>query len=87
MHKFKRLEVMDETYLRKLVHYIHCNPIEAGLSKQPYNWQYSSYNAIISEKKTLVDRNAVIQLFDNKENFIYTHLHPPHESGINQFEK
>ena len=32
---FKRKQVTDEQYLKKLVLYIHYNPVEAGLAKNP----------------------------------------------------
>jgi len=42
-HKFKRLEVSEPAYFLKLVHYIHLNPVEAGLCKEAGQWKYSSY--------------------------------------------
>jgi len=34
----------------------------------------------------MIKQNEVLELFGNKENFIYVHLNPPAETGINQFE-
>lgn len=80
--KFKRKKITDDTYLRKIVHYIHYNPVAAELCSQPEQWQFSSYKAIISDKPTLVKRNDVIEWFEDLENFIYCHKHPPAITGI-----
>ncbi|HET8810944.1 MAG TPA: hypothetical protein VFM65_11845 [Flavobacteriaceae bacterium] len=78
---FKRKEVKDETYLRKLIHYIHYNPIEACLTEH-YDWKYSSYPAIISTQKTKIAREEVICYFGDLENFEYCHKYPPKITGI-----
>src|SRR5699024_4445463 len=40
MRAFKRIKVDGEDYFRRLVHYIHYNPLKAGLSKD-FCWPYS----------------------------------------------
>ncbi len=82
MRPFKRKPVKDESYLRKLTHYIHHNPIEAGLCKTPENWKYSSFNTLISNKPTLLKREEVIRNFDELDNFLSIHTTPPNLSGI-----
>lgn len=82
MKNFKRNIVEDQTYLNKLVHYIHYNPVEAGLSASPADWKYSSYNSILSNSKTLLLRNEVIGWFDDLENFKYIHNNSPDLTGI-----
>ncbi len=82
MKNFKRKSISDEQYLRKLVHYIHYNPIEADLCTKPENWKFSSYSEILSEKPTFLQKVQVVDWFEDKENFIYCHKHPPAETGI-----
>ena len=82
MRPFKRKRITDENYLRKLVYYIHYNPVEAGLAASCKEWQYSSYNALISTSPTLIAREEVIEWFDDLGNFIYCHKYPPQETGI-----
>lgn len=82
MKNFKRKKIKDEKYLRKIVHYIHCNPTEADLCTKPERWKFSSYGAILSDKRTLLKKAEVIDWFEDKENFIYCHKHPPVETGI-----
>ena len=73
MKTFKRKPVNDEIYLKKLVHYIHLNPVEAKLCRQPENWPHSSYKFLISEKETILKRDQVINWFGDKANFINIH--------------
>ncbi len=79
---FKRKAIDDENYLHKLVHYIHHNPVQAGLCAKPEEWKYSSYNAIISDSTSLIKKDIVIEWFDDRENFIYCHTQPPELTGI-----
>lgn len=85
MRPFKRKSVDDEIYLRKLVHYIHYNPVEAGLSAKPEEWKYSSYHTILSQSSSLVLQKEVVDWFEDKENFIHCHRFPPAETGIENF--
>ena len=68
---FKRIKIDTEEYLKNLIIYIHLNPTDSKLNYQTF--KFSSYAAILSEKKTNVKRDDVIALFENKENFIYCH--------------
>ena len=83
MKPFRRKKVEDEAYLKKLVHYIHYNPVESGMAKTPMDWKYSSFQAIISSKQSLVCRNQVIAFFEDQENFIFYHKTSPFINGIN----
>ncbi|MGY5846130.1 transposase [Salegentibacter sp. HM20] len=79
---YKRKLISDETYLRKVIHYIHYNPVMAGIVDRPENWEYCSYKSIISRKKTKLQRQEVISYFDDLENFKFCHLYPPELTGI-----
>jgi len=68
----KRLRVTDDDYFIQLVVYIHLNPIKHGFSNN-LSYPYSSYNSIISNKKTLLKRDEVLYYFDDIENFKYWH--------------
>jgi REP element-mobilizing transposase RayT len=79
---FKRKQVTDEQYLKKLVHYIHYNPVEAGLAKNPEYWKFSSYKSFVSKQTTKLKRADVISWYDDLDNFIYCHQNPPTLTGI-----
>jgi len=79
---FKRKQVTDEQYLKKLVLYIHYNPVEAGLAKNPKYWKFSSYKSFLSKQTTKLKRAEVISWFNDLDNFIYCHQHPPNLTDI-----
>jgi putative transposase len=76
MHPFKRKIVQDDDYFRRLIHYIHFNPVVAGLCKYPHQWEFSSYNAIIQNRNSLLKKEIVLDLFQDLENFMYMHQKP-----------
>ena len=73
---FKDKEVTTETYYTKLIHYIHANPVHHGFVKEMEDWPYSSYNTFLSNKKTLLKRQDVLEWFNGKEDFIKFHQQP-----------
>ncbi|MEM0541419.1 hypothetical protein WFZ85_02220 [Flavobacterium sp. j3] len=69
---FKRIRLKNEEYLRSLIVYVHLNPTHhLGLDFEEY--KFSSYQAILSSKESKIKKNEVMQLFDDKENFIFYH--------------
>jgi hypothetical protein len=70
---FKRVEVDSQEYLITLIHYIHHNPIHHQICDHFSEWKYSSYLASISEHPTKIEKEAVLKLFGNKEEFIRIH--------------
>ena len=70
--KVNRVKIEDELYLKRLICYIHNNPVKSGICNKPNEYKWSSYNAIISTNHSNVKRNEVIKLFVYIKNFIYT---------------
>jgi putative transposase len=83
---FKRIEVTEEIYLRKLVHYIHYNPVKATLCETPAAWPYSSYFSILAGEPTFLKSDEVIDWFGDKENFIHIHKAVQKENETHQIE-
>ena len=54
-----RLVDKDE-YLLHLSRYIHLNPVQAGLVKQPQDWVYSSYQEYIGLRKGTLPRPEIV---------------------------
>ncbi len=73
LKNFKRKHVASDDYFIKLINYIHNNPVKHGFVLKPEEWKFSSYNAIISDLPTLVERRKVIEVFGDLENFIFCH--------------
>ena len=70
---FQRTEVKDEGYLRKLVHYVHYNPVLHDFVENIGDWKYSSYETITSSQVTSLKRKQVIEWFEDIDNFVYFH--------------
>ncbi len=68
----KRIRIENEDYLRNPIIYINMNPSHHHIADFS-EYQFSSYQALISNQPTLLERDDVIELFDTVENFKYTH--------------
>jgi putative transposase len=77
MKNFKRILVKDDRYLKKLVHYIHHNPVEAGLCNVVHEWPWSSYSPLIENKRSFLKSAEVITWFDDINNFKSFHKRSP----------
>jgi hypothetical protein len=74
---FKRKKISSESYLRNVIQYIHRNPIEAGFCFNLSDWKYSSYSQLLNNTNPRLDRNKVIQLFGDVDNFTFVHQNSP----------
>ena len=72
IRSFKRKRVVDEEYLKKLVCYIHNNPVSHGFKDFPSECEFSSYNRISNFPDEETNKD-VIELFDDMENFHAVH--------------
>jgi putative transposase len=70
---FKRKVVTSENYFQKLIFYIHCNPVHHRFTENIVEYPWTSYGTIISTKQTKLQRNRVIESFNDVENFKYYH--------------
>ncbi|MGC4128581.1 MAG: transposase [Bergeyella sp.] len=70
---FERIKITDENYFKRLILYIHNNPLHHGICDDLQSYKWSSYNAILSTSKSKINRNEVLELFEDKDNFIFSH--------------
>ncbi|HRY32515.1 MAG TPA: hypothetical protein P5531_06060 [Bacteroidales bacterium] len=70
---YRRITVENESYFRNLLLYIHHNPIHHGLSNDIRDWKYSSFNAFISDKASLISRKFVLDWFEDQNEFLNFH--------------
>jgi REP element-mobilizing transposase RayT len=83
-NRFKRKQIDNEKYLIRSILYVHLNPVLASFCSDISNWQYSSFNEVLKDDMTFVERNKVLELFDAKQNFIFCHkseLKEPYEGS------
>lgn len=62
--RFRSILVEDGCYMRRLVRYIHLNPIEAGLAHKPEDYHWSSHNAYFGRTAfTWLETERVLSYF------------------------
>lgn len=84
MHTYKRKIISNTEYLYRLVHYIHYNPVVAGLCYRPNDWHFSSYPTLFKNKETNLRSLEVIEWFNGKQNFVYVHQFEPRVKNIEE---
>ncbi len=70
----KRIKISDENYLKQLIIYVHLNPVKHGFSEDFQGYENSSFKAYLSNSKTDLERNYILELFGSKDNFIFSHV-------------
>ena len=70
---FNRKKITSDDYLKHSINYIHQNPISHHYVSDLEKWNYSSYLSIINNKATKLEKQEVLDLFHDKQNFIDYH--------------
>lgn len=70
---FKRLEVTSTQQLATLVFYIHSNPQKHGIVEDFRQYPWSSYERVLRDRPSKLNKEAVLGWFNNKQNYIAYH--------------
>ena len=70
---FERKIIEDENYLKQLVLYIHNNPKHHGIVDNIEEYKWSSYLTMLSDAPTKIQRDKVLEYFEDRENFTLCH--------------
>ncbi|SHF10529.1 hypothetical protein SAMN05444274_103508 [Mariniphaga anaerophila] len=70
---FKRKQIRNEAYLKKVILYVHNNPVHHGFCTHLLEYPWSSYLTCISNKPTKFKREVVLSLFNERNNFENQH--------------
>ncbi|MGB7784482.1 MAG: hypothetical protein WBL27_00125 [Salinimicrobium sp.] len=70
---FERKKIDSEKYLKQLILYIHNNPVNHNVVENVEDYKWSSYHVMVSSEPTTFDRQQVIDLFGDLENFKACH--------------
>ena len=81
-HPFGRIPVLTSEYLVQVVRYIHFNPQKHRLASDFRDWNYSSYQAMLSHQATRLQRKDVMDWFDGASGYIAAHQYPVDEQII-----
>jgi REP element-mobilizing transposase RayT len=65
----------DESF-KRVVHYIHANPVHHGFVPRMGLWRHSSYNILLGNQKTILEREYVLNAFGGLDKFIEYHSKP-----------
>lgn len=74
-HPFGRVPITSDRQFWNVIAYIHQNPQKHKFVADFRDWKYSSYGIILSEKKTSVNRNKVMEWFGNRDEYLKLHEH------------
>ena len=72
----RRDEILTSEQFGATIFYIHKNPVHHSYCKLMEKWHWSSYNTMLSNSKTLLLRNEVLEWFGGKDGFISYHQQP-----------
>lgn len=70
---FRRKLVTNSKYLTNLVFYIHANPQLHGITNDFRIYPWSSFEKIIKDSPTRLQKEAVLQWFSSPENYVAYH--------------
>ncbi|MBN2597662.1 MAG: hypothetical protein JXR82_12865 [Marinifilaceae bacterium] len=73
-HPFKRKLIDSKEYLRRVIIYIHNNPVHHGFCESPTEYAWSSYLTCLSDRDTSLMREQVKSWFDDLHHFKQYHL-------------
>lgn len=71
--RYRRREVQGINYFRRLIIYIHLNPLKHDVCSWAELYMFSSYKDYVSKNSNLISSFSVIEAFDSLENFIHVH--------------
>ena len=72
-HPFGRVPITTDRQFWNVIAYIHQNPQKHGFVKDFRDWKYSSYGIILSDKRTIVNRDEVMRWFGNRDEYLSLH--------------
>jgi hypothetical protein len=69
-HPFRRVMITNQKQFWNLIAYIHQNPQKHHFVNDFRIWNWSSYNDILSDELSIVNRSEVLGIFGGKQNFL-----------------
>jgi REP element-mobilizing transposase RayT len=82
---FGRKLINSKYHLKRIILYIHNNPVHHGFCSHPIEYPWCSYMTCISIKPTRLHREAVIGWFDSEANFKTMHNGKLDVGGIEEW--
>ena len=76
MPSMKTELVEGDDAFKRVLHYIHANPVHHGFVPRIEMWKPSSYKIFLSTEKTNLERDYVLKVFGGLEKFVEYHSRP-----------
>lgn len=70
---FRRIEIKDENYLKRLVLYIHFNPVKHGVHHDVQSYQHSTFYHIKNRNVQTKESMEIFEWFGGYEDFLESH--------------
>ena len=83
--RFKRKHIDHERYFKRMVLYIHNNPVHHGFCDHPLSYPWSSYLTCVSVKTTKLHRESVLGWFNSHAEFKLLHNEKIDNEGIDKW--
>jgi len=71
--RYKRTIIESIPSLCRAAEYIHTNPVHHNITNDFMNYKYSSFQSLISDKETKLNREELLKWFEGRDNFIKVH--------------
>jgi putative transposase len=68
--RYRAEAIYDEAGLLRLTHYVHTNPVSAGLVPSPEAWRFSSHKNYLSGKGGIVVVENIFEILGGPEQFV-----------------
>lgn len=69
LKSLNRKPVEDDEYFKRLIYYIHYNPVLHRYVKKPEEWPYSSYGIFLSRKESKLEKKEALKWFGGVKAF------------------
>ena len=76
MDYLRRVQIETDEQFFATLFYIHKNPLHHGFCINMEDWNWSSYNSILANLPTKIERQKIIESFGSVEQFIAFHNQP-----------
>lgn len=73
VNPFRRIEIEDDAHFTQLIIYHHANVLKHLGQQEFWEYPWSSYQSILSDKPTHLKREEVLDWFGGRERFIIAH--------------
>jgi len=72
-HSFHHIWIDNKNYLKRVLLYIHMNPVKHGFCKHPVEYPWTSFLPFLSDRRTKLKKDIALEWFDSMNNFELEH--------------